>query len=137
MKTISLTFLLVIISFYASAQISTFKGVSLTIAHYEEEIDDFLWNETNFLDFKVEMHRDTLRIFHPYQATQYITGEYKRIDNEIEAWKSTDDRGNNCFVFLIDLEDATWLKIEYFDRAYIIEIQLFEEDNNKIKNPDF
>jgi hypothetical protein len=92
MKTISLTFLLVIISFYTSAQISTFKGVSITIAQYEEEIDDFLWNETNFLDFKVEMHKDTLRIFHPYQATQYITGEYRRIDNEIEAWKSTDDR---------------------------------------------
>jgi hypothetical protein len=126
MKTISLTFLILFISFDGNAQSSLFRGVSLTIAHLDEELDDFLWGETEFMDFEVEMNKDTLRIFHPYQTTQIITSEYHIIDDETEAWKSIDDRGNNCFVFLIDLEDATWLKLEYFDRAYIIEIQLYE-----------
>ena len=137
MKIISLTFLILFMSFYGNAQSSLFRGVSLTIAHLDEELGDFVWGETEFMDFEIEMNKDTLRIFHPYQTTQIITDEYHIIDDETEGWKSIDDRGNNCFVFLIDLEDATWLKLEYFDRAYIIELQLYDEDSERIPSLSF
>ena len=45
--------------------------------------------------------------------------------------------GNSCYIFLIDSEDATWVKIEYSDRSYIIEIQLYEDDYNDIPSSSF
>jgi hypothetical protein len=123
MKKINLTILILLTSLFANAQSTIIRGVSLTIAHHDEELNDFVWGETQFLDFKLEMYKDTVTIYYPYQTTQIITGEYQKIDDESEGWKSIDDRGNTCFLYLLDLDEATWLKLEYFDRAYILQIQ--------------
>lgn len=126
MKITIPTLLIILTSLFANAQSTIIRGVSITIAHHDEELNDFVWGETQFMDFKVEMYKDTVTIYYPYQTTQIITGEYQKIDDESEGWKSVDNRGNTCFLYLINLEEATWIKLEYSDRAYIIEIESSE-----------
>lgn len=137
MKNLSIIVLLLLVPILSIAQSSIFKGASLTIGHLEQELDEFVWGETEFMNFPVEMHGDTLTVHYPYQTTRYINGEYRVIDEEVERWASVDDRGNSCYIFLIDSEDATWVKIEYSDRSYIIEIQLYEDDHNDVPSSSF
>ena len=137
MKRHSLTFLIIFASLFTNAQSSIFHGVTISFAQLDEESNEYIWGENRFLDIKVEMHADTVTIFHPYQITRYINGEYVKIDDHIEGWKSIDDRGNSCYMYLIDSEDATWVRIDYSDRSYAIEIQLYDEYIYDISKPSF
>jgi hypothetical protein len=137
MKRQSLTFLIIFASLFTNAQSSIFHGVTISFAQLDEESNEYIWGENRFLDIKVEMHEDTVTIHHPYQTTRYINGEYVKIDHHIEGWKSIDDRGNSCYMYLIDSEDSTWVRIDYLDRAYAIEIQLYDEDIYDISKPSF
>lgn len=137
MITQILTFLILLFSIFANAQSSIFHGVKISFAQLDEESNEYIWGENGFLDINVEMHEDTVTIYHPYQTTRYINSEYIKIDDQIEGWKSIDDRGNSCYVYLIDSEDATWLRFDYLDRAFAIEIQLYEEVIYDISKPSF
>jgi len=137
MKRQSLTFLIILASLFTDAQSSIFHGVSIAFAYLEEESNEYIWGENKFLDINVEMHKDTVTIYHPYQTTRYINSEYEKIDTSIERWKSIDNRGNTCYMYLIDSEDATWVRIDYLDRAFAIEIQLYNDDLENTSKTSF
>lgn len=137
MKRQSLTFLIILASLFTNAQSSIFHGVRISFAQLNEESNEYIWGENRFLDINLEMYKDTVTIHHPYQTTRYINSEYVKIDDHIEGWKSIDDRGNSCYMYLIDSEDATWVRIDYSDRSYAIEIQLYDEDIYGISKPSF
>ena len=137
MKRQSLTFLIILASLFTNAQSSIFHGVRISFAQLDEESNEYIWGENRFLDINLEMYKDTVTIHHPYQTTRYINSEYVKIDDHIVGWKSIDDRGNSCYMYLIDSEDATWVRIDYSDRSYAIEIQLYDEGIYGISKPSF
>lgn len=107
------------------AQPSIFHGVGLSVAEVNENNSaEFVWSEPQPTDFPVIMHKDTLMLVSPYQLKRFTNGKYRRIDHETEEWESVDEAGEKCWVYLLDFDEGTFLRIEYAERAYFIEITL-------------
>jgi len=125
MKKIVFAFML--LANVAIAQPSVIHGVSLQTAELNEQIDgEYTWNKRIPMDFVVIMHRDTIIMNYPYQVKTYLTSDYKEIDDDTDGWKAIDESGNNCWIYLISFLDATFLRIEYADRAYYVELQEYD-----------
>jgi hypothetical protein len=125
MKKIVFAFML--LANVAIAQPSVFHGVSLSIAHLNEDVKgEYIWSDMREIDFPVIMHKDTLIMKSPYQTKRFVNSKYRRIDSETEEWQSTDEDGEKCWVYLMDYDDATYVRVEYADRAYYVEIQLYD-----------
>lgn len=111
----------------AIAQRSVIHGVSLQTAEMNEEIKgEYTWSNRILLDFVVVMHKDTIIMNYPYQVKTYITGKYTKIDDNTDEWKAVDESGKDCWVYLINFSDATFLRIEYADRAHYVELREYD-----------
>lgn len=127
MKKILFAFML--IANVAIAQPSVFHAVSFRTAEINEEVkDEWIWNSPISADFPVVMHVDTLilNFGRPYEDKKFINTKYKKIDDKIDGWRSTDEHNVVCWVYLVDEEDATYVRIEYPDHAYLVEIELYD-----------
>ena len=126
MKKIVFAFMLLLAN-VAIAQPSVIHGVSLQTGELNEEIkDDYKWNKKIPMDFVVIIRKDTIIMNYPQQVKTYITGEYTKINNDTDEWKAIDESGNNCWVYLLNFPNSTFLQIEYEDRAYYVEIQEYD-----------
>ena len=111
----------------AIAQPSVLHGVSLQSAHLNEEIEgEYTWNKTIPMDFPVIMHVDTITMKFPYHTKRFVNGKYRQVNSNTDEWTSIDEEGNQCWVYLIDEDEATYIRVEYLDRAYHLEIQLYD-----------
>lgn len=126
MKKIVFAFMLLLAN-VAIAQPSVFHGVSLQTADLNEEVEgEYTWNRTIPMDFPVIMHKDTITMLFPYQTKRFVNGEYRQVNSKTDEWTSIDESGKQCWVYLIDEEEATYVRVEYLDRAYYVEIQLYD-----------
>jgi hypothetical protein len=126
MKKIVFAFMLLLAN-VAIAQPAIIHGVSLQTAELNEEIKgEYIWNNRIPMDFVVIMHKDTITMNYPRQVKKYITSEYKKIDDTTSEWKAIDESGNNCWVYLMSYPEAVFIRIEYDNRAYYVELQEYE-----------
>ena len=113
----------------AIAQPKVINGVSLKTAQLNEEVKgEYVWSNLIPMDFVVIMHRDTIIMNYPRQVKTYLIGEYTKIDDNTDEWKSIDESGQNCWVYLLSYPEATYLRIEYEDRAYYVELKEFDSE---------
>lgn len=126
MKKIVFAFMLLLAN-VAIAQPSVIHGVSLQTAQLNEEIKgEYTWNNRIPMDFVVIMRDDKIIMNYPYQVKTYTTGKYTKIDDDTDEWEAIDESGKNCWVYLLDFPDAIFLRIEYADRAYYVELQEYD-----------